>query len=80
MCDITHEKNHTLQEMSRTMLNERFIPQKYWSHAVETATYIFNRVLNRKTINKTPYKMLRGKKPSLEFFKVFGCRCLYLTH
>ncbi|GJU44769.1 retrovirus-related pol polyprotein from transposon TNT 1-94 [Tanacetum coccineum] len=47
----------------------------FWCHAVETAMYILNRVLIRKTINKTPYEILRGRKPSLEYFKVFGCKC-----
>ncbi|GJZ43159.1 hypothetical protein Tco_0590414, partial [Tanacetum coccineum] len=27
-------------------------------------------------INKTPYEILRGMKPSLEYFRVFGCRCV----
>lgn len=30
----------------------------------------------RKIINKTPYEILRGKRPSLEYFRVFGCKCL----
>ncbi|GJZ45395.1 retrovirus-related pol polyprotein from transposon TNT 1-94 [Tanacetum coccineum] len=61
--------------MSRTMLNEQFIPQTFWCHAVETATYILNRGLIRKTINKTPYEILRGRRPSIEYFIVFGCKC-----
>lgn len=73
---VVERKNRTLQEMSRTMLNEQSIPQKFWCHAVETASYILNRVLIRKTINKTPYEILRRKRPSLEYFRVFGCKCL----
>ncbi|GKE92981.1 retrovirus-related pol polyprotein from transposon TNT 1-94 [Tanacetum coccineum] len=73
---VVERKNRTLQEMSRTMLNEQFIPQRFWCHAVETAAYILNRVLIKKTINKTPYGILRGRKPSLEYFRVFGCKCI----
>ncbi|GKB66608.1 retrovirus-related pol polyprotein from transposon TNT 1-94 [Tanacetum coccineum] len=62
--------------MIRTMLNEQFIPQRFWCHAVETAAYILNRILIRKTINKRPYETLRGRKPSLEYFRVFGCKCI----
>ncbi|GJU89110.1 putative ribonuclease H-like domain-containing protein [Tanacetum coccineum] len=29
--------------MSRAMLDEQSIPQKFWCHALDTATYIFNR-------------------------------------
>ncbi|GKD17360.1 retrovirus-related pol polyprotein from transposon TNT 1-94 [Tanacetum coccineum] len=73
---VVEMKNQTLQEMSHTMLNEQFIPQRFWCHAIETASYILNRVLIRKTINKTPYETLRGKKPSLKYFRVIGCKCI----
>ncbi|GJY15502.1 retrovirus-related pol polyprotein from transposon TNT 1-94 [Tanacetum coccineum] len=73
---VVERKNQTFQEMSRTMLNEQFIPQRFWCHAVKTVAYILNRVLIGKTINKTPYEILRCRKPSLEYFRVFGCKCI----
>ncbi|GKB56854.1 zf-CCHC domain-containing protein [Tanacetum coccineum] len=33
---VVERKNMTLQEMSRTMLNEQSIPQKFWCNAVDT--------------------------------------------
>nr|GEY94172.1 hypothetical protein [Tanacetum cinerariifolium] len=57
---IVERKNQTLQE-----INENFIPQRFWSYTVETAAYIFNKVLIRNTINKTPYEILRGRNPLL---------------
>nr|GEU73576.1 reverse transcriptase domain-containing protein [Tanacetum cinerariifolium] len=74
----TAQSNRAVErkEMSLTMLNEQFIPHSFWYLAVETAAYILNRVLIRKTINKIPYEILRGRKPSLEYFKVFGCKCI----
>ncbi|GJR19594.1 retrovirus-related pol polyprotein from transposon TNT 1-94 [Tanacetum coccineum] len=41
---VVARKNRTLQEMSRTMLNEQSIPQKFWCNAVNTSTYILNRI------------------------------------
>ncbi|GJR66052.1 retrovirus-related pol polyprotein from transposon TNT 1-94 [Tanacetum coccineum] len=72
-------KNRTLQEMSRTMLNEQSIPQKFWCNAVDTSTYILNRILIRPILGKTPYEIFRGRKPSLEYFKVFGSKCFILN-
>ncbi|GKC89570.1 retrovirus-related pol polyprotein from transposon TNT 1-94 [Tanacetum coccineum] len=60
--------------MSRAMLDEQSIPQNFWFHALDTTTYIFNMVYIRKFINKTPYEILRNRKPSLEYFRVFGCK------
>nr|GEX78879.1 retrovirus-related Pol polyprotein from transposon TNT 1-94 [Tanacetum cinerariifolium] len=69
---VVERKNKTLQEMSRTMLNEQSLPQKFWCNAVDTSTYILNRILIRAILGKTPYELLRGRKPILDYFRVFG--------
>ncbi|GJT42091.1 retrovirus-related pol polyprotein from transposon TNT 1-94 [Tanacetum coccineum] len=76
---VVERKNRTLQEMSRTMLNKQSLPQKFWCNAVDTSTYIFNRILIRAILGKTPYKLLRGRKPMLDYFKVFGSKCFILN-
>ncbi|GKA83238.1 retrovirus-related pol polyprotein from transposon TNT 1-94 [Tanacetum coccineum] len=76
---VVERKNRTLQEMSRIMLNEQSIPQKFWCNAVNTSTYILNRILIRPILGKTPYEIFRGRKPSLEYFKVFGSKCFILN-
>ncbi|GJT06934.1 retrovirus-related pol polyprotein from transposon TNT 1-94 [Tanacetum coccineum] len=76
---VVERKNRTLQEMSRTMLNEQSIPQKFWSNAVDTSTYIINRISIRHILGKTPYELLRGRKPNLNYFKVFGSKCFILN-
>ncbi|GJR51479.1 retrovirus-related pol polyprotein from transposon TNT 1-94 [Tanacetum coccineum] len=76
---VVERKNRTLQEMARTMLNEPSITQKFWCNAVDTSTYILNRILIRPFLGKTPYELFKGKKPSLEHFKVFGIKCFILN-
>lgn len=76
---VVERKNRTLQEMSRTMLNEQNIPQKFWCNVVDTSTYILNRVLIRPFLNKTPYELYKGKKPRLGYFRVFGSKCFILN-
>ncbi|GJR47342.1 retrovirus-related pol polyprotein from transposon TNT 1-94 [Tanacetum coccineum] len=76
---VVERKNRTLQEMSRTMLNEHTIPQKFWCKAVDTSTYIINRFTIRHILGKTPYELLRGRKPNLNYFKVFGSKCFILN-
>ncbi|GJR68861.1 retrovirus-related pol polyprotein from transposon TNT 1-94 [Tanacetum coccineum] len=71
---VVERKNRTLQEMSRTMLNEQSLPQKFWCNTVDTSTYILNRILIRAIIGKTPYELLRGRKPTLDYFRVFGSK------
>ncbi|GJU03319.1 retrovirus-related pol polyprotein from transposon TNT 1-94 [Tanacetum coccineum] len=57
---VVERKNRTLQEMSRTLLNEQSIPQKFWCNAVDTSTYIVNRILIRPFLRKTPYELFKG--------------------
>ncbi|GKF01742.1 hypothetical protein Tco_0028665 [Tanacetum coccineum] len=45
--------------MSRTMLNEQSIPQKFWCNVVDTSTYILNRILIRPILGKNPYEIFR---------------------
>ncbi|GJX24679.1 retrovirus-related pol polyprotein from transposon TNT 1-94 [Tanacetum coccineum] len=77
--DDYSRKNRTLQEMSKTMLNEQSLPQKFWCNAVDTSTYILNRILIRAILGKTPYELLRGRKPTLDYFRVFGSKCFILN-
>ncbi|GJX72971.1 retrovirus-related pol polyprotein from transposon TNT 1-94 [Tanacetum coccineum] len=76
---VVERKNMTLQEMSRTMLNKQSLPQKFWCNVVDTSTYILNRIIIRAILGKTPSELLRGRKPTLDYFKVFGSKCFILN-
>nr|GEW94370.1 retrovirus-related Pol polyprotein from transposon TNT 1-94 [Tanacetum cinerariifolium] len=76
---VVERKNRTLPKMSRVMLNEQSLPQKFWCNAVDTLTYILNRILIRAILGKTPYELLRGRKPTLDYFRVFGSKCFILN-
>nr|GEW75471.1 retrovirus-related Pol polyprotein from transposon TNT 1-94 [Tanacetum cinerariifolium] len=76
---VVERKNRTLQEISRTMLNEQSLPKKFWCNTVDTSTYILNRILIKAILGKTPYELLRGRKPTLDHFRVFGSKCFILN-
>jgi hypothetical protein len=46
---------------------------------VDTSTYILNRILIRPSLGKTPYEILKGRKPTLDYFRVFGSKCFILN-
>ncbi|GJY94284.1 retrovirus-related pol polyprotein from transposon TNT 1-94 [Tanacetum coccineum] len=76
---MVEKKNRTLQEVIRTMLNEQLLPQKFWCNVLDTSTYILNRILIRAILGKTPYELLRGRKLTLDYFRVFGSKCFILN-
>nr|GEW33951.1 uncharacterized mitochondrial protein AtMg00810-like [Tanacetum cinerariifolium] len=63
----------TLIEATRTMLADLLLPIPFWAEAVNTGCYVQNRVLVTKPQNKTPYKLLLSRTPSIGFMRPFGC-------
>ena len=61
--------------MTRSMLNEKEVPQIFWADAMNTACYISNRAYIRKGVQKTPYEIYKGRKPNLSHLRVFGSKC-----
>nr|GEX95961.1 retrovirus-related Pol polyprotein from transposon TNT 1-94 [Tanacetum cinerariifolium] len=49
------------------------------AEAVSTAFFTQNQSIIHTRNNKNPYKLLRGRKPNVEYFHVFGSLC-YLTN
>ncbi|KAL8124629.1 hypothetical protein AgCh_012324 [Apium graveolens] len=77
---VVERKNRTLIEAARTMLEEVKLPTYFWAEAVQTACFTQNATLINKH-GKTPYEMVKKKKPNLKYFHVFGCKCFVLkTH
>ncbi|GJY48530.1 ribonuclease H-like domain-containing protein [Tanacetum coccineum] len=70
---VAKRKNRTLIEAARTMLVDSLLPTTFWAEEVNTACYVQNRVLVTKPHNKTPYELLLGRPPSINFMRPFGC-------
>ncbi|GJR63931.1 putative ribonuclease H-like domain-containing protein [Tanacetum coccineum] len=70
---VVERKNRTLIEAARTMLADSLLPTTFWAEAVSIACYVQNKVLVTKPHNKTPYKLLHGRPPSISFMRPFGC-------
>ncbi|MBW0539584.1 hypothetical protein O181_079299 [Austropuccinia psidii MF-1] len=49
------------------------MPPSLWTFAFKHAAWIFNRVLHVEE-QKTPYKIMTGKKPSFHLLRVFGAK------
>lgn len=72
---VVEHRNHILLEKTRSLLKHMGVPNILWGKAVRHATYLMNRVAMRSLVGRTPYEVLRAKKPKLEHLKVFGCVC-----
>ncbi|KAL4384369.1 hypothetical protein GQ457_15G012400 [Hibiscus cannabinus] len=77
---VVERKNRTLEEMARTMLCENNLPKYFWAEATNTSCYIINRLMIRPILNKTPYEILKNKRPNIGYFHPFGCKCFVLNN
>nr|KYP54272.1 Retrovirus-related Pol polyprotein from transposon TNT 1-94 [Cajanus cajan] len=70
--DGSERRNKTLKDMVRNMISHSSLPESLWGEALKTAVYILNRVPS-KAVNKTPYQLWTGKRPSLKHLHIWGC-------
>ncbi|GKA31064.1 putative ribonuclease H-like domain-containing protein [Tanacetum coccineum] len=70
---VAERRNRTLIEAARTMLVDSKLPTTFWAEVVNTACYVLNKVLVIKPHHKTPYELIRGRTPLIDFMKLFGC-------
>jgi hypothetical protein len=75
---VMEQKNRTLVEMARTMLDEHSTPRRFWADAISTACYILNRIFLRSILHLTLFELHFGRKPSVSHFRPFGCKCFVL--
>ncbi|GMF27787.1 unnamed protein product [Phytophthora fragariaefolia] len=69
---LAERMNRTFVEMARAMMHYMEVDRQWWGEAVMTAAHIVNRVLNTARRGKSPFEVLNGVQPVLDYFRVFG--------
>jgi transposase InsO family protein len=72
---VVERHNRSVQQMARSMINERNIPQTYWVEAIHKTIHILNKSRLRPHSDKTPYEIWFGRLASINHFKVFESKC-----
>ncbi|GJX86880.1 retrovirus-related pol polyprotein from transposon TNT 1-94 [Tanacetum coccineum] len=66
---VVERRNHTLVEAARTMLIISKSLEFLWAKAIANRSIVHTRY------NKTPYELIRRRKPNVQYFHVFGSLC-----
>jgi hypothetical protein len=72
---VVERQNKIVQEMDKSMMNEKNIGQTYWVEAIQTEVHVLNKSHLRPQSDKTPYELWFGRPTSIKHFKVFGSKC-----
>ncbi|GKB54092.1 putative ribonuclease H-like domain-containing protein [Tanacetum coccineum] len=77
---VVERRNRTLIEAARTMLIFSKALEFLWAEAIATACFTQNRLIVYKRHNKTPYELIRGRKPnSSRGFGIYNRRTKKIT-
>nr|GEY88241.1 retrovirus-related Pol polyprotein from transposon TNT 1-94 [Tanacetum cinerariifolium] len=72
---VVERRNRTLVEAARTMLIFSHAPLFLWAEVIATAYFTQNSSIVHRRFNKTPYKLINGRKPDISFLHVFRALC-----
>ena len=71
---VAERKNKSLKEMETCMMEDKALPPKFWSEAINCASYIQNRVPHKNLEGMTPFEAWSGHKLDVTHFRIFGSR------
>jgi hypothetical protein len=54
------------------------VSDSFWVKAINIACHASNRLYCHRLLKKTIYDLLIGRKPSISYFRVLGCKCYIL--
>lgn len=70
---VTERKNRTILDMTRSMVEEKYLPKSFWAEAVLCVVYLLNRCLTKNVKFKTPNELWSGSKPKVNHLRILGC-------
>ncbi|XP_071741111.1 uncharacterized protein [Rutidosis leptorrhynchoides] len=68
-------KIRAINNIMRTIMSHASVPQSFWPHALEMATYLLNILPSKLLNNLSPTQLLYQRIPEYQHLKVFGCLC-----
>ena len=69
---VSERRNRTLLDMVRSMLSFTDLSYFLWGYALLTSAHLLNKIPS-KAVPTTPYEIWTGRKPNLNYVKVWGC-------
>lgn len=62
------------------MLSKYDVLDSFWGKAINTTCHASNRLYCHQLLKKTPYELLKGRKPNVSSFRICGSKCYVLRN
>jgi hypothetical protein len=70
---VAERKNRTAMNLVRCILTDKQVPKVFWPEVVRWCVHVLNRSPTLAVQHSTPEEAWSGMKPTVEYFRVFGC-------
>jgi len=70
-------KNHSLEELARTLLNDSNLPKYFWADAMNTTCYVLNCALIRPILKRPHMSFIREENQTLVILKCLDVDVLF---
>lgn len=70
---VAERSVRTVKDIVRTTMLHGGTQTRFWAHAAEHATYVWNRLEIATATGVTPFEAMYQRKPSAQHWGVFGC-------
>ena len=76
---VVERKHQQILNITRALMFQSNLPTDFWHFALAHAVFLMNRLPSKALNNQIPFEILHGRKPDLQFLRVFGCQCFAST-
>ena len=74
--NVSERKNITIMEMTRIVMETKYLSNEYWTEAISTDVYFMKQFLTKSVKNKVPQEAWTCMNHSVSHLKVVGfCIC-----
>lgn len=74
---LAERMNRSLGEGTRALLHYMNVNRVWWAEAMLTVAHTINRIPNSAHPDASPFEILHGEKPVLDYLRVFGSQGFY---
>jgi hypothetical protein len=75
---IAERAIRTASECVRAMMADTSVPAQFWSYAALAFAHVHNRL--PRLGKASPIKLITGRRPRIDYIRIFGCRCHVYMH
>lgn len=61
--------------VSLSWIHDKNLPRELWAEAIQCACHVINKLPPWPGKEKSPFELLYGEKPAVDYFRVFGAIC-----